>query len=263
MITYPNVKINLGLSVIRKRDDGFHELETLFVPFFGLHDELEITLGGSAGKDWADISIEREGGVDWDPQKDLCAMAWKMLSADFDIPSMKIRLTKHNPVGAGLGGGSSDAAFTLKMINELAGLGLSEDALAAYAARLGSDCAFFIYNRPMIGRGRGEILSECNLDLSEYEFDIIIPEGISVSTKQAYAGITPREKMEAQPMPLMQALELPAEQWKEHLVNDFENTVFAAYPRLAEIKKELYRSGALYASMSGSGSALFCLRRKA
>lgn len=263
MITYPNVKINLGLSVLARREDGFHELETLFVPCHELHDELEITLGGNSKGDYVDITIEKDGGVDWDPQQDLCAKAYRLLSADFDIPPMKIRLVKHNPVGAGLGGGSADAAFALKMISELAGLALDDDALAGYAARLGSDCAFFIYNRPMLGRGRGEVLSECSIDLSDYEIELVIPEGIAVSTKDAYAGITPRNRMDVQPCPLMEALARPVQEWKECLVNDFESTVFAAHPRLAQIKEELYRSGALYASMSGSGSALFALRRKA
>ena len=210
MITNPNVKINLGLNVLRKREDGFHDLETLFVPYFGLHDTLEIITGDDYSRTSAAlfakygdslpasqgsvkpegvfgveteessapklvqgisedgslmITIARAEGVDWDPLKDLTAKAYFMLAEDFKMPAVKIFLEKTSPVGAGLGGGSADAAFALKMLNELCELGLSEQQLAEYAARLGSDCAFFIYNRPMFGQGRGEILSEIDLDL--------------------------------------------------------------------------------------------------
>jgi 4-diphosphocytidyl-2-C-methyl-D-erythritol kinase len=158
-------------------------------------------------------------------------------------------------VGAGLGGGSADAAFALKMLNELCGLELSEEALAGYAARLGSDCAFFIYNRPMIGEGRGEILTEYPLSLDGYDLQVITPAGIAVSTKDAYGGIRPH----LPEVPLREALASPVSQWQDVLVNDFEETVFAKFPELAAIKKSLYDSGAVYASMSGSGSALFAI----
>mgnify|MGYP002514389035 CR=1 FL=1 len=209
MITTPNVKINLGLNILRKREDGFHDLETLFVPYFGLHDTLEIIIGddysrtsagmfakygndtpakqgsikpegvfgvetqeGTAPKIVQGISedgrlmitIARAEGVDWNPLKDLCAKAYMMLAEDFELPAVKIFLEKTSPVGAGLGGGSADAAFALDMLNQLCGLGLSQQQLAVYASRLGSDCAFFVYNRPMIGEGRGEILAEYPLD---------------------------------------------------------------------------------------------------
>ena len=280
MITKPNVKINLGLNVLRKREDGFHDLETLFVPYFGLHDTLEIITGDDFSKTSAAmfaryapemiaqgmsedgrlmITIAREQGVDWDPLKDLTAKAYHILSEDFDLPPVKIFLEKTSPVGAGLGGGSADAAFALKMLSEICGLGLSDDQLAGYASRLGSDCAFFIYNRPMIGEGRGEVLSDYPLTaLEDYDLQVLTPEGVSVSTAQAYGGIVPK-------MPeisLKDALRLPVEQWNGVLVNDFETTVFDKYPALAAIKRSLYDSGAVYASMSGSGSALFALYRK-
>jgi 4-diphosphocytidyl-2-C-methyl-D-erythritol kinase len=212
MITKPNVKINLGLNVLRKREDGFHDLETLFVPYFDIHDTLEIVVGDDYSRTSAAIfgkyapemieqgisedgklmiTIARKEGVDWDPLKDLTAKAYFMLAEDFKMPPVKIFLEKTSPVGAGLGGGSADAAFALKMLNELCGLGLSEADLAAYAARLGSDCAFFVYNRPMIGEGRGEILSGHSIDLSAYDLQILTPEGVAVSTKDAYAGIRP------------------------------------------------------------------------
>ena len=340
MITNPNVKINLGLNVLRKREDGFHDLETLFVPYFAISDTLEIVVGDDYSRTSASlfsrygssvpasqgsakpegvfgveteesvapklvqaisedgkmmITIAREEGVDWDPLKDLTAKAYGILAADFDLPPVKIFLEKTSPVGAGLGGGSADAAFALKMLNELCSLGLSEQQLACYASRLGSDCAFFIYNRPMIGEGRGEILSElpcplpfscnpephchpelpschpelpschpelpsCHPERSEGSFalQVITPAGIAVSTKDAYSGIRPNMPE----VPLREALTRPIDQWDGILVNDFEETVFAKYPELAAIKRSLYDSGAIYASMSGSGSALFAIYPK-
>ena len=289
MITKPNGKINLGLNVIRKREDGFHDLETLFVPYFGISDTLEIIAGDDYSHTSAAlfakyapemiaqgisedgrlmITIARAEGLDWDPLKDLCAKAYYILAEDHELPPVKIFLEKTSPVGAGLGGGSSDAAFALKMLNELFSLALSEAQLAAYAARLGSDCAFFIYNRPMIGEGRGEVLSPYQLEgidygqesaaASEYELQVLTPEGISVSTADAYGGIRPH----LPELPLREALDRPMREWQDVLVNDFEETVFAKYPELAAIKKSLYDSGAEYASMSGSGSALFAIYRK-
>lgn len=311
MITKPNVKINLGLNVLRKREDGFHELDTLFVPYFDIADTLEIIVGDDYSRTSASlfsrygseavspsqgsgkpegvfgierketdapklvqgisedgklmITIAREEGVDWDPLKDLCAKAYQILAEDFKLPPVKIYLEKTSPVGAGLGGGSSDAAFALRMLNELCELGLSDLQLADYAARLGSDCAFFIYNRPMRGQGRGEILTPYDLPLlypgqgekAPYTIQVITPAGISVSTKDAYGGIRPHMPEQ----PLTEVLERPVEEWNGLLVNDFEETVFEKYPELAAIKLSLYESGAVYASMSGSGSALFAIYR--
>ncbi len=311
MITNPNVKINLGLNVLRRREDGFHDLETLFVPYFGISDTLEIIVGDDYSRTSAAlfakygqletakpegvfgvgteeseapklvqgmsedgklmITIARAEGVDWDPLKDLTAKAYFILAEDFDLPPVKIFLEKTSPVGAGLGGGSADAAFALRMLNELCALELPEERLADYASRLGSDCAFFIYNRPMVGEGRGEILSQIDSALpclagtyqgtvqnEDYDLQVITPEGISVSTKDAYAGIRPH----IPEVPLREALARPVEEWDGVLVNDFEETVFARYPELAAIKRSLYDSGAVYASMSGSGSALFAIYGK-
>ena len=274
MISYPNVKINLGLHVLRKREDGFHDLETLFVPYTGISDCLEIV----TGEDWSRtlaglkekygelaqavspdgkllITIAKAGGVDWDPLKDLTARAYALLAADYDLPPMKIFLEKRSPVGAGLGGGSADAAFALKMIAQLGGLVLPDKELAAYAARLGSDCAFFIYNRPMLGSGRGEILEPYDLDLSGYRLEVFVPEGIAVSTADAYRGIVPSIPEKA----LRDVLKQDISTWKEELKNDFEATVFAKYPALSAVKDRLYAQGAVYAAMSGSGSAFFGL----
>ena len=289
MITRPNVKINLGLHILRKREDGYHDLETLFVPCFSFCDTLEII----RGDDWSRtsavlfekygesriaqavspdgklmVTIARAEGVDWDPQKDLTVKAYHLLGADYDLPPVKIFLEKRAPVGAGLGGGSADAAFALRMLSELAGLGLSDDALATYATRLGSDCAFFIYNRPMLGTGRGEILSPAPAGLPAFvsgadsqaagnglRIELVIPEGIAVSTADAYRGIVPRIPAH----PLSDILARPVDEWKQLLVNDFEETVFAKHPSLAACKESLYARGARYAAMSGSGSALFGL----
>ena len=278
MIAYPNVKLNLGLHVVRRREDGYHDLETLFVPYLGLHDTLEIIPGDDFSRTSARlqetyraeqlaqgitpdgklmVTIARKEGVDWDPLKDLTVKAYGILAEQYKLPPMKVYLEKTSPVGAGLGGGSADAAFALRMIAELAGLELSDGELADYAARLGSDCAFFIYNRPMLGTGRGEILEPFDIDLSGYRLDVIVPEGISVSTADAYRGIVPK----VPDLPLREVLAHPVSEWKGLLVNDFETTVFAKHPRLAEIKQSLYDDGAVYAAMSGSGSALFSLRR--
>ena len=288
MITYPNVKINLGLNVLRKREDGFHDLDTLFVPYFEISDTLEIIAGDDYSRTSAAlfakypasghapqivqavsedgkvmITIARAEGVDWNPLKDLTVKAYNVLAEDYELPPVKIFLEKTSPVGAGLGGGSSDAAFALRMLNELFTLGLDDQSLAGYASRLGSDCAFFIYNRPMLGQGRGEILTPYSLEGFGYGQEgamdlpftvkVVVPEGIAVSTAEAYRGIKPQIPQ----IPLSEVLALPVDKWKDCLVNDFETTVFAVHPELASIKDSLYESGAVYASMSGSGSALF------
>ena len=272
MISFPITKINFGLNVLRKREDGFHDLETLFVPYEGLSDCLEII----TGEDWSRtlaglrekygtltqavspdgkllITIARKEGVDWDPLKDLTARAYALLAEDYTLPPMKIFLEKRSPVGAGLGGGSADAAFALRMISELAGLLLTDEVLAGYAARLGSDCAFFIYNRPMLGTGRGEVLEPYNLDLTGYRVEVFIPEGVAVSTADAYRGIVPALPQK----PLREVLKQDISTWKEDLHNDFEATVFAKHPALSTVKDQLYARGAVYAAMSGSGSAFF------
>ena len=288
MITHPNVKINLGLNVLRKREDGFHDLETLFVPYFEISDTIEIIAGDDYSRTSATlfarysgsfpspqlaqavsddgklmITIARAEGVDWNPLKDLTVKAYNVLAEDYELPPVKIFLEKTSPVGAGLGGGSSDAAFALRMLNELFTLGLDDQSLAGYASRLGSDCAFFIYNLPMLGQGKGEILTPYSLEGFGYGQEgamdlpftvkVVVPEGIAVSTAEAYRGIKPQVPQ----IPLSEILALPVDKWKDCLVNDFETTVFAVHPELASIKDSLYESGAVYASMSGSGSALF------
>ena len=294
MIAYPNVKVNLGLSVLRKRPDGYHDLETLFIPYFDIHDTLEIIKGDDFSRTSASlferysfggsevpggtppdegmsirqgiredgklmITIARAEGVHWDPLNDLTAKAYALLDEEFGLPPVKIFLEKTSPVGAGLGGGSADAAFALRMLSELFALGLDAAALAGRAARLGSDCAFFVYNRPMLGTGRGEILEPYDIDLSQYELRVAVPAGVSVGTADAYRGIVPREAAAGRAPSLREALALPAAHWRGSLLNDFETTVFAKYPAIARAKQALYDAGAVYASMSGSGSAVFGL----
>ena len=278
MITHPHVKINLGLNVLRRREDGYHDLETLFVPVHSLHDTLEIVTGDDFSRTSASlqerypasclaqgvspdgkvlVTIARREGVDWDPLKDLTVKAYRILSEGRDLPSVKIFLEKGTPVGAGLGGGSADAAFALSMMDRLFSLGLSREELAGKAARLGSDCAFFLHEEPLFGSGRGEVLEPFPVDLSGFRIGVTVPEGIAVSTADAYRGIVPHlpEK------PLREVLRQDPETWKEDLKNDFEETVFEKYPELAKIKAQIYLRGALYCAMSGSGSSLYALFR--
>lgn len=301
-------KVNIGLNVLRKRPDGYHDLETLFVPYWGFGDELTVEAAEALS-----IEIEREGGVDWDPMDDLTVRAWRLLKADFpQLPPVHIRLVKGAPVGAGLGGGSADAAFMLRVLNEIGDLGLGDGALASYAARLGSDCSFFVYCRPMFGSGRGEILEPFDIDLSGYELRVEIPvdsvtgRPVAVSTREAYHGITPRDqqlfdynqltqnrlgqndqtvlrnRLEMSKLRvtlpeggvalpeggvtlpgggamLREALKLPVERWRGVVVNDFEATVCPLHPEIPALIGRFYADGAIYASMSGSGAAVFGL----
>jgi len=245
MLLFPNAKINLGLRVVRKRSDGYHDIETLFYPVPDLCDVLEIVHAASFGIRVYHARIEGEN---------ICERAWRLLNGRFGIPPVEIHLYKKIPAGAGLGGGSADAAFTLKGLNALFGLNLSDDDLSGLAGQLGSDCPFFIYNRPMLARGRGEILTPMAFSLAGHDLRIF-PQSVFVSTKEAYAGITPH----MHEVPLESILKRPVEEWKDLLVNDFETTVFARYPELARAKQALYDEGARYVSMSGSGSALFAV----
>lgn len=281
MVCHPPVKINLGLNVLRKRPDGFHDLETLFIQSGQFRDSLEVIKADDWSRSLAElgglyppeciaqdispdgklmITVARREGVDWPVLKDLCAKAYFLLDGDFGLPPVKIYLEKKSPVGAGLGGGSADAAYCLKMLNELCDLGLEREQLLPYAARLGSDCALFLYDCPVFGEGRGEVLRPFSLPIGiggEYRLEIVVPEGISVSTAEAYRGIVPA----IPEIRLEEALKRPVEEWKDLIVNDFEKSVFKEHPQLAAIKQSLYDSGAVYAAMSGSGSALFAIYR--
>lgn len=245
MLTFPNCKINLGLHVTAKRPDGYHDLETCFFPI-DWQDALEILPA-------EELSFSSSGiDIPGDNADNLCLRAYQLLAADHDLPPVRIILQKNIPIGAGLGGGSADASFTLKALNEHFGLHVPTEQLEAYALQLGSDCPFFIRNEPVIARGRGELFEPLSLDLSGYYFLLVNP-GIHVSTAQAYAGVKPQ----APARPLSEVLAQPVSTWRDSLVNDFEASVFAAFPEIARWKERLYALGASYACMSGSGATVF------
>lgn len=246
MITFPNPKLNIGLDILRKRPDGYHDIDTLMVPYEGMRDVLEIVPAEKPEMTLYGIP------VDGDPMDNLCVRAWRIMADEFGIQPVAIYLYKNIPSGAGLGGGSADAAFTLVMLNGMFGLGLEKPALAELAARLGSDCPFFIYNRPMLCRGRGELMSPYEMNLSGFRFEVVVPQ-VHVSTREAYAGVTPSMPE----VPLEQCLARPVTEWRDCVNNDFEKSVFASHPQLSEIKEDMYARGAVYAAMSGSGSSIF------
>ncbi len=251
MILYPNCKINLGLRVVRKRPDGYHDLETIFVPIYGLHDELEVLPASS-------FSFEQEGiAVDCKPEDNLIVKCYRQMAGKYQqIGAVKVRFKKNIPFGAGLGGGSSDAAHMAIALNELFGLGLSKEQLAAEVASLGADCAFFIHNVPCFAEGIGDKLTPIELDLKGTRIILIKPEE-GVSTKEAYSGMKSY---------IVSGLTAERSYSESDLIgeaglfiNDFEATVFPLHPIIGEIKKRLLDAGAYYASMSGSGSTVFGL----
>jgi 4-diphosphocytidyl-2-C-methyl-D-erythritol kinase len=248
MISFPNAKINLGLHITSKRKDGYHEIETCMVPI-PLYDALEMILDPKK-MSWNATGIPIPG-----EQKDnLILKAFQLIKKDFpDIPSLSIHLHKHIPMGAGLGGGSADGAFALKLMNSLFELHLDDFFLEEYAEQLGSDCPFFIENTPKIARGRGEILEPISLDLKGTWLVLINP-GIHVGTKEAYSGVTPA----APKVNLAEVLQ-DRSRWKAELVNDFEVSIFNNHPEIAELKEKMYDAGAFYSAMSGSGSSVFGL----
>ena len=253
MTTSPNCKINLGLHVVGRRPDGYHDLETIFLPVHDLRDELEIVEGP--------LAMHQDGiALDNAPDDNLCLRAWRLLHDELGIPPVQIRLKKGIPFGAGLGGGSSDAAFTLKMLNEMFALGLDSTALALRAARLGADCPFFITAEPSFAVGRGEVLEPADGpkgNLDGYFIAIVKPD-VAVSTGAAYQQIVCRKPAKC----CREVVRQPIDTWKDDLSNDFEGPVFKAHPELADIKQRLYDLGAVYAQMSGSGSALFGIFRE-
>lgn len=250
MLVFPNCKINLGLNVIQKREDGFHNLETVFYPL-PFTDVLEVVAGSPKAKE---IELKSTGlSVDGPVTTNLCNQAYQILKKDFpQLPAVKIHLHKVIPMGAGLGGGSADAAFMLKLLNDKFNLSISTGQLISYALQLGSDCPFFINNKPCFATARGEVMEEIELDLSAYSFVLINPR-IHVNTGWAFSQISP-----AQPnTSIKEIIKHPVETWKEELCNDFESAVFSAHPEIRKIKQELYGQGAIYASMSGSGSTVY------
>lgn len=255
MVLFPNCKINLGLHITHKRNDGYHDLETVFYPI-GIKDILEIIPAPNAVQA---INFSCSGlPIQGDPSENLCSKAYHLLKKDFpQVPPIQMHLHKQIPMGAGLGGGSADGAFALMLLNQLFQLAISEEQLIQYALALGSDCPFFIINQACLGKGRGELLERIELDLSQYQFLVVNP-GIHIGTGWAFSQITPR--------PLETTLKTlicqPIATWKDSLSNDFEAAAMANYPEIAQIKKALYQAGAVYASMSGSGSTLYGIFEK-
>lgn len=255
MITKPIAKINLGLNVVERRPDGYHNLETVFFPV-PICDELEVEVQSSCS---TDIQLTLEGiTIEGDIQKNLIVRAYQLLKNDFpDMPRVCARLKKGIPTQAGMGGGSSDGAYMLTMLNELCALHLTKQQLCGYAARLGADCAFFIDPQPQYAEGIGEKLSPVALSLDGWHIGIVRPD-VPVSTKEAYSLITPKHPTRN----CRDIVALPVEEWRGLLVNDFEEGIFTLHPELGEVKQQLYNLGAVYAAMSGSGSALFGLFRE-
>ncbi len=249
MISFPNCKINLGLRVLQKRTDGYHDIETVFYPV-NWYDCLEFV-------ESHEFSFESSGReIAGDSANNLCYQAYELLKAENDLPPIHIHLLKNIPMGAGLGGGSSDGAFMMKMLNEHFNLKLETRQLETLSAKLGNDCPFFINNKPVFATGTGTEFTEIEIDLASYQVAIIYP-GIHVGTPEAYRSLTPANAG----ISISEILSKPIESWKDYLKNDFEKSVFPLHPMLQTIKSKLYDCGAVYASMSGSGSAVFGIIR--
>ena len=249
MIAFPNCKINLGLNIIRKREDGFHDLETIFLPV-PFTDVLEII-----SSDKTELTVT---GLPVNATENLCIKAYNLLQQKFpELTPVKIHLHKVVPMGAGLGGGSSDASFILNMLTEKFELNINPEELRDIALQLGSDCPFFLINKPCFATGRGEILEPLDLDLTNYKILIINP-GIHIDTKLAFSKIISGERKKS----IKEIIAQPIETWKEELQNDFEIPLFAEYPEIEKLKNDLYELGATYASLSGSGSSVFGLFKK-
>lgn len=259
MIVFPNCKINLGLHITRKRPDGYHDLETVFYPL-PLRDAIEVITSPVSAQGFTlhpgpnSVELFLTGlPVQGSPDHNLCAKAWHLLKKDFpQLPPIQMHLHKAIPMGAGLGGGSADAAFTLQLLNNKFRLGLTNEQLLDYALQLGSDCPFFIINKPCIATGRGELMQTILLDLSAWSFLLVYP-AVHINTGWAFSQITPAPPQQ----PLSEIIQQPVDTWKHTLINDFEAPVCQHHPALQNIKDTLYAAGAIYASMTGSGSSFY------
>lgn len=248
MLTYPNAKINIGLNIIEKRSDGYHNIETVFYPI-GICDVLQVEFSESC----TDYGFSTSGlNIDGDPEDNLIVKAYRLIQSEFEIPPIDITLIKQIPFGAGLGGGSSDAAFMLKMLNEMFALKMTPRKLENMASSLGADCSVFIRNKPVFATGIGNIFNPIKLNLSGYFLVLVKPE-IHISTIEAYSLVIPKKPK----ISIFENIQRPIDEWKELIYNDFEESVFSKYPEIENIKKKLYDRGAIYASMSGSGSSIY------
>ena len=250
MITFPNAKINLGLNIVEKRPDGYHNLETIFYPI-NLQDALEVTRRENNDKEY---TLHISGALlEGEPEDNLVVKAYKLLKKDYPgLLPVDIHMYKHIPAGAGLGGGSSDAACMIKLLNDKFSLGLSTERMEEYAVKLGADCSFFIRNKPVFATGIGNLFEPVELSLKGYHIILIKPD-IFVSTRDAFAEIKPVRPA----VSLKEIVKQPMETWKNSMKNDFEDSVFKKFPEITAIKDELYDLGAVYAAMSGSGSSVY------
>ncbi|MFI5164528.1 MAG: 4-(cytidine 5'-diphospho)-2-C-methyl-D-erythritol kinase [Bacteroidia bacterium] len=274
MVCFPNAKINIGLNIVRKRDDGFHDIESVMYPLQGIiYDALEVIQS-------SEFKVQSSGiKIPGNENENLCVKAYHLIKKDYpQIPTIEIHLHKAIPIGAGLGGGSADAAFFIRLLNDTFELGLAWGEMHHYAKQLGSDCSFFITNKPVFAEGKGDEMESLNFSLSDYHIALIYPN-IHINTAQAYSMVKPRileqsnnrtgehsnvlnSNVRMFECSLPELIKLPIEQWKNKIVNDFEDSVFPQFPELKKIKEKLYSLGAVYASMSGSGSAVYGIFKK-
>ncbi|RYE10778.1 MAG: 4-(cytidine 5'-diphospho)-2-C-methyl-D-erythritol kinase [Sphingobacteriaceae bacterium] len=245
MIVFPNAKINIGLNVVSKRADDYHNLETIFYPI-KIYDALEVVLSEEMAFTSSGIPIPG------DAANNLCLKAYALIKQDFNLPPVKTHLHKNIPIGAGLGGGSADCGFFIKVLNEICLLNLSAESMTNYARTLGADCAFFIDNQPVFAFNKGDQFEDLQLDLSAYHLVLVMPP-VHVATAEAYSGVQPALSK----LDLRSSLKLPVSDWKTQIKNDFERSVFQHHPQILSVKEALYQSGALYAAMSGSGASVF------
>jgi 4-diphosphocytidyl-2-C-methyl-D-erythritol kinase len=250
MIVFPNAKINIGLNITSRRADGYHNIETVFYPI-KIYDALEAVPG-------SELTFESSGlGIPGRVEDNLCVKAYHLIKQDYDLTPVNIHLHKHVPIGAGLGGGSADAAFFIKLIDQEFDLGLTVDQKLNYARHLGADCAFFIESKPVFAFEKGDRFEPVELDLSAYSIALVMPPA-HVSTSEAYRGVKPAPVQHS----LKELIALPIDQWKNHIKNDFETSVFKNHAVIRGVKAALYEAGALYASMSGSGASVFGIFRQ-
>ncbi|OAQ38332.1 4-(cytidine 5'-diphospho)-2-C-methyl-D-erythritol kinase [Pedobacter psychrophilus] len=245
MITFPNAKINIGLNITHKRTDGYHNLETIFYPV-KIKEALEVI--ESAEMDFETSGIEIPG-----PANDnLCLQAYQLMRKDHDLPNIKIHLHKNIPIGAGLGGGSADTAFFIKLINDKFEMQLSDEKMESYCRQLGADCAFFIQNKPVYAFNKGDEFEPITLDLSDYHLALVMPP-VHVSTAEAYRGVTPKQPKRS----LKELIKMPIEEWQSKITNDFEDHILLNHPQIKKVKQDLLSAGALFSMMSGSGASVY------
>lgn len=250
MITFPNSKINIGLNITSKRKDGYHNLETIFYPV-KIKDAIEVIESSEMGFETSGIEIPVNGN------ENLCLQAYDLIRRDYDLPNIKIHLHKNIPIGAGLGGGSADAAFFIKLINDKFELQLSDEKMENYCRKLGADCAFFIQNKPVFALNKGDIFEPIELNLSDYHLVLIMPP-IHVSTAEAYCGVIPQQPKHS----LKDLIKMPIEEWQGNITNDFENHILENYPQIRKVKQHLLAAGAIFSLMSGSGASVYGIFRE-